>query len=92
MTHTVTREQEILAKKLIADPDAFASAIIERRWTDLATALEFAQTDVSPELAATDPALYRKTRDSITLFYLRGGGSLSLENIRKLASTQATAQ
>jgi len=34
----------------------------------------------------TDPALYRSLREAVTTFYLRGGGALNLDKLRKLAN------
>ncbi|MCX6866751.1 MAG: hypothetical protein NTV46_11145 [Verrucomicrobia bacterium] len=58
----------------------------ERRWADVAIAVEFAESDIPRDLAITDPALYRSLRDAITRFYLRGGGALNLEKLRHLAN------
>ena len=62
-------------------------ALVERRWADVATAVEFAETELPHDLAMTDPALYRTLRGAITTFYLRGGGALNLEKLRQLANT-----
>lgn len=81
----MTRSQELTAQRVLTRPDGVARAMHERRWADLAVAVEFAQKDVPVDLAVTDPALYRLLRNSITTFYLRGGGALNLEKLRRLA-------
>ena len=81
----MTRKQELTAHQLLTQSHGVAKALAERRWADLATAVEFAESDLSRDLAITDPALYRTHREAITAFYLRGGGALNLEKLRKLA-------
>ena len=81
----MTRHQEITAQHLLTQPYGVATALKERRWADVAIAVEFAETGLSRDLAITDPALYRTLRDAITRFYLRGGGALNLEKLRQLA-------
>jgi hypothetical protein len=83
----MTRQQEITAQHLLTQANGVAQALVQRRWADVATAVEFAETDLPNDLAITDPALYRTLRDAITTFYLRGGGALNLEKIRQLALT-----
>ena len=82
----MTRHQEITAQHLLTQPYGVAKALKERRWEDVAIAVEFAQTDIPRDLASTDPALYRTLRDAITTFYLRGGAALNLEKLRQLAA------
>lgn len=82
----MTRHQEITAQHLLTQPLGVAKALKERRWADVAFAVEFATTDVPTDLAITDPALYRLLRDAITTFHLRGGGALNLEKLRQLAN------
>jgi hypothetical protein len=81
----MTRHEEITAQSLLTKPDGIAKALKEHRWADLTCAVEFAETDLPKDLAITDPALYRTLREAITTFYLRGGGALNLEKLRKLA-------
>lgn len=85
----MTRHQELTARRILTRPEGVPQAMRERRWADLATAVEFAQKDVPENLAATDPALYRLLRNSITTFYLRGGGALNLDKLRQLANPTA---
>lgn len=86
MTSTFSRNEELLARTYLAKPDLLTQAILEKRWGEVATVISFAQTDASPELAATDPGLYREIRENVTRFYLRGGGALNLEKIKALAA------
>lgn len=87
MTSALSRSQEVTARSFLSKPDLLAQAILDRRWSEVAATVEFAQADVCPELASTDPALYRQTRENITRFYLRGGASLDLTKIRQLATS-----
>ncbi|MCF7732513.1 MAG: hypothetical protein K9N23_12550 [Akkermansiaceae bacterium] len=82
----MTRQQELIAQRILTRPNGVAEALRQRRWADLATAVEFAQADVPKDLAITDPALYRTLRQHITTFYLRGGGALNLDKLRHLAN------
>ncbi|NQX02763.1 hypothetical protein HQ447_19050 [bacterium] len=91
MTSSFSRSEEILARSYLAKPDLLAQAIIDKRWSDVATTVSFAETDAPTELASTDPGLYREIRESITRFYLRGGGSLDLEKIRLLSQSERAA-
>lgn len=88
----MTRHQEITAQHLLTQPLGVAKALKERRWTDVAIAVEFASKDIPSDLAITDPALYRLLREAVTSFYLCGGGALNLEKLRKLAEQPATAR
>jgi hypothetical protein len=81
-----SRAEEIIARTHLAMPDAFAQAILDKKWNEVATTVSFAQADVPCELAATDPALYQELRNNITRFYLRGGAALDLNKIRALAA------
>jgi hypothetical protein len=90
MISTISRSEEILARAYLAEPDLLAQAILDKRWSDVAATVAFAQADVPTDLATTDPALYRQTRHNITRFYLRGGASFDLEKIRRMAETPAS--
>lgn len=83
----LSRSDEIVARSYLAEPDMLAQAIVDKRWRDVAATVAFAEADAPRDLASTDPALYRQTRDNITRFYLRGGGALDLAKIRHLAET-----
>jgi hypothetical protein len=80
------REEELIAREMLEKPELLARRLKERRWADVAALLRYVQHDVPPNLAMTDPALYRALREGITQFYLRGGGALSLQKIEALAA------
>lgn len=87
MKSTLSRSEELAAQRLLAEPDRLGHALKERRWADLVALVTFVrQQDVYHDLAMTDPALYRTLRQQITTFYLRGGGALNLEKLRRLAN------
>ena len=91
MTSNFTRDEELVALTYLEKPDLLTQAMVERRWADVATTVSFAETDAPVSLASTDPRLYRQIRNNITRFYLRGGGALSLEKLRRLAETNQLA-
>lgn len=80
------REEELIARALLADPAQIDIYFHQKRWAELAALVRFARRDVPVELAQTDPALYRQLRDQITRFFLRGGDAFSLEKLESLAS------
>jgi hypothetical protein len=79
------REEELTARHLLEHPDQLGVYLKEKRWAEVAALVRYARKDVPPELAATDPALYRTLREGITRFFLRGGGSLNLAKLEALA-------
>lgn len=79
------REEELVARHLLAHPEEVDVYLKQRRWAEVAALVRYARRDVPVELAATDPALFRTLREQITRFFLRGGDVLSLE---KLAAQQ----
>ncbi len=79
------REEELIARELLANPDLVAVYWHEKRWAALAALARFARRAAPPELAQTDPALYRTLREQITRFFLRGGDVLSPEKLETLA-------
>jgi hypothetical protein len=79
------REEELIARALLADPEQVNAYFHQKRWAELAALVRFARRDVPVELAQTDPALYRLLREQITRFFLRGGDVLSLEKLEALA-------
>jgi hypothetical protein len=79
------REEELIARALLAEPEQVGVCLREKRWAELAALVRFARRDVPVELAQTDPALYRQLRDQITRFFLRGGDVLSLKKLEGLA-------
>jgi sulfur relay (sulfurtransferase) DsrC/TusE family protein len=90
VTSTISREEELIARKMLTHPEELGLALKERHWKNVVLLLTFiSEFDISHDLAMTDPALYRTLRDAITTFYLRGGGALNLEKIRQLALTNS---
>lgn len=81
------REEELTARALLESADLVDVYLKEQRWAELAALVRFARRDAPPSLAQTDPALYRKLREQITRFYLRGGDVFSLERLE--AKTRA---
>ena len=78
------REEELIARTLLADPEQVSLFYQQKRWAELAALVRFARRDVPFELAQTDPALYRQLREQITRFFLRGGDVLSLKKLEVL--------
>jgi hypothetical protein len=88
MRSTLSRSEELTARQILSHPEQLGVALKERRWADVVTLLNFVkESESSHDLAMTDPALYRMTRQQITTFYLRGGGALNLEKLRALAAS-----
>jgi hypothetical protein len=86
MKSSLSRNDELSARHLLAHPQQLGVALKERRWADVASLVTFVrEQDVSHDLAMTDAALYRTLRQQITTFYLRGGAALNLEKLRQLA-------
>jgi hypothetical protein len=81
------REEELVARLLLERQELIDEYFRDKRWSELLALVRFARRDVSPELAATDPALYRTLRDQITRFYLRGGGAFSVEKLENMAAS-----
>lgn len=79
------REEELIARALLADPEQVNVCFHQKRWAELAALVRFARRDVPVELAQTDPALYRQLREQITRFFLRGGDVFSLKKLEALA-------
>ena len=79
------REEELIARALLADPAQVDVYFHQKRWAELAALVRFARRDVPVQLAQTDPALYRQLREQITRFFLRGGDVISLERLEALA-------
>jgi hypothetical protein len=79
------REEELMVRALLADPEQVNVYFHQKRWAELAALVRFARRDVPVELAQTDPALYRQLREQITRFFLRGGDVLSLKKLEALA-------
>ena len=79
------REEEMIARALLADPEQVDVYLAQKRWAELAALVRFARRDVPVQLAQTDPALYRQLREQITRFFLRGGDAFSLTGLETLA-------
>jgi len=79
------REEELIARALLAEPDQVGVCHREKRWAELAALVRFARRDLPVELAQSDPALYRQLREQITHFFLRGGDVFSLKKLQALA-------
>ncbi len=73
-----------LLRRFLQEDLAIARALKERRWAELAAVAEIAERDVDPELAATDPALYRALCDALTLYHLRGYHALDVAMLRRM--------
>jgi hypothetical protein len=72
MKSTLTRDEELAARRILAHPEQLGVALKEKRWLDVAALVTFVQeNDNSHNLAMTDAALYRTLREQITTFYLR---------------------
>lgn len=79
------REEELVARALLADPTQVDICFQQKRWAELAALVRYARRDVPVHLAQTDPALYRQLREQITRFFLRGGDVFSLKRLETLA-------
>ena len=79
------REEELIARDLLAHPEQVNIYFHQKRWAELAALVRYARRDVPVQLAQTDPALYRQLREQITRFFLRGGEVLSLKKLESLA-------
>lgn len=75
------REEELVARHLLAHPEEVDVYLKQRRWAEVAALVRYARRDVPVELAATDPALFRTLREQVTRFFLRGGDVLSPEKL-----------
>jgi hypothetical protein len=82
------REEDLIAREMLEQPELLGRRLKERKWAEVAALVRYAQRDVPPSLAHTDPALYRRLREGVTLFYLRGGGALALKKIEALAAAE----
>lgn len=79
------REEELIVRTLLAEPNQVDAYFQQKRWAELAALVRFARRDVPVQLAQTDPALYRQLREQITRFFLRGGDVFSLKRLEMLA-------
>lgn len=81
------REEELVARLLLERQELIDEYFRDKRWKELLALVRFARCDVPPDLAATDPALYRTLRDQITRFFLRGGAAFSEEKLAEKAAS-----
>jgi hypothetical protein len=81
-----SREEELIARELLAKQELIDAYFKQKRWAELAALVRFARRDAPVRLAQTDPALYRQLREQITRFYLRGGDAFSLEKLEAMAA------
>jgi len=88
MNFPLSRSEELVARDILGQSEGLGVALKEKRWSDVAAVVKFAQNDVSPDMAVTDPALYRELREQITRFYLRGGGAINLGKLEHLTRQQ----
>ncbi len=72
------REEELVARVLLADQAQIDVYWHQQRWAELAAQVRYVSRAALPALAQSDPALYRELRQQITRFFLRDGGVLSL--------------
>ncbi|MBI5383161.1 MAG: hypothetical protein HZA90_00590 [Verrucomicrobia bacterium] len=79
------RDEELVARTLLADPALVNRYWKEQRWAELAALVRYARRDVPAALAQTDPALYRQLRNQITRFFLLGGDVFSVEALERKA-------
>jgi len=79
------REEELTVRALLADQSQIDVCLHQKRWAELAALVRYVRRDAPPQLAQTDPALYRELREQITRFFLRGGDVFSLEKLEARA-------
>ncbi len=79
------REEELIARQLLAKQELIDIYLKEKRWAEVAALVRFTRREVPADLASTDPALYRTLREQITRFFLNGGAVFSLTRLEQLA-------
>ena len=85
------REEELIARALLADQAQIDVCLHQQRWAELAALVRYVQRAAPPSLAQTDPALYRELRAQITRFFLRGGEVFSPEKLEALSRAPIAA-
>ncbi len=80
------REEERIARQLLARQELIDLYLKEERWAEIAALVRFTRREVPADLASTDPALYRTLRGQITRFFLNGGAVFSLPRLDQLAA------
>lgn len=94
MQNTGSIEQKVWLKgvntllELLDDDLVLARAIRERDYERLAAAVLVARSEVDPQLAMSDPALFVRLREAITLFFLKGYRCIDPEKLARLARDQ----
>ncbi len=78
------REESLTAREMLLKPELLGVRLKERRWADVAALVRYAQQDVPPELAATDPALYRTLREGRDTLLPARRWALNLKNLEDL--------
>ena len=78
------REEELIARELLARQELIDVYLKEKRWAEVAALVRFTRREIPVALASTDPALYRTLREQITRFFLNGGAVFSLERLEQL--------
>jgi len=86
------REQELIAREMLARPELLGIRLRQRRWADVAALVEYVKRGVPKDLAMTDPAPFRTLHDQIAHFYLRGGGALNLAALNRMAARAEQAR
>jgi hypothetical protein len=86
--HLSARECEMTARYLLGHLEEVPVYLKGRRWAELQALVEFVSRDAPPDLAQTDPALYRLLRQQITEFRIRGWSCLDGRVLRRLARKQ----
>lgn len=79
------REEDLIARHLLEHQDEIDVCFRNREWAKLAALVRYARRDAPASLIHSDPALYRRLREGITRFRLRGGDAFSLERLEQLA-------
>lgn len=83
------RSAEIDAVYLILNYQEFVKVVAAKEWARLLNVMRLVKQDVSPELALTDPALFKTLRDAITRLYVQGWVPRSVRKLEKLVGENA---
>ena len=79
------RDEELIARELLARQELIDVYLKEKRWAEVAALVRYANREVPPALASTDPALYKALREQITRLFVKGGAVFSLTRLEQLA-------
>ena len=82
------RDRELTTIHLLTHPPAVGEYFAQKKFAELADLADYVARDVPPELAFTDPALFRTLRKAITELHCRGFGSMNARRLRRLARIQ----